>query len=442
MTTNDLSAAAAFAPVGERERVDSVDVIRGVATLGILLMNIVGMGLPDPAYWDPSGWGGDTGWNLRVWWVGNLCVEGTQRALFSMLFGAGFLLFTGKAADKDGRLPVADAWYRRTIWLSVFGFVHAYILLWPGEILYAYGLMGLFLFPLRNVRPGRLFASGLALLLAGAGFYLWDNLRVLELHRLATAAEEVQASGGKPSPEQEAAQKEWIEKEAEMKPSLEQREEVVRAMQGGYRSAMATRAAMTYWMHTEFHYRYVYFDVLSMMLIGMALFKWRVLHAALAPWKYWLMVAAGYGLGIPLNWYETATYARSGFDLVTNYQVGVTYDLGRLLMVTGHLGTIMLFCRSGVVPTLARGLAAVGRMALTNYILHTVFTTTVFVGFAQFGRWERHQLYLLVAAIWAFQLTVSPLWLRRFHFGPLEWCWRSLTYLRRPPFRRRIPAAT
>ena len=148
------------------------------------------------------------------------------------------------------------------------------------------------------------------------------------------------------------------------------------------------------------------------------------------------MVLGGYGLGIPVNWYETSTYARDGFALVTNYRLAITYDLGRLLMVTGHLGLILLFCQSGMLAGLRRSLAAVGRMALTNYIMHTLITTTVFVGFAQFGRWERHQLYVLVLAIWVFQLLASPVWLRYFHFGPLEWAWRSLTYLRRFPFAR------
>ena len=166
MTANDPVPTSFPAPVGEGERINSVDVIRGVAVLGILLMNIVGMGMPDPAYWDPSGWGGDTGWNLGVWWANSVLFEGTMRALFSMLFGAGVLLFTGKGDQKDAGLSVADAWYRRTIWLFLFGIVHAYFLLWPGEILYAYGLMGMFLFPFRNVAPGRLFALGAALLLA------------------------------------------------------------------------------------------------------------------------------------------------------------------------------------------------------------------------------------------------------------------------------------
>ena len=81
-------------------------------------------------------------------------------------------------------------------------------------------------------------------------------------------------------------------------------------------------------------------------------------------------------------------------------------------------------------------LAAVGRLALTNYIMHSVITTLVLVGLAQFGEWQRYQLYFLVAAIWAGQLIVSPMWLKRFYFGPLEWLWRSLTYLKKRPFLR------
>lgn len=432
----------ALAPVGEAARIRSVDVLRGVAVLGILLMNIVGMGLPDPAYWDPSGWGGDTGWNLRAWWITSVGFEGTMRAIFSMLFGAGVLLFTGKAEIKADGVSVADAWYRRTIWLFLFGLVHAYVLLWPGEILYAYGLMGMFLFPFRQSRPGRLFGLGLALLAAGAVLYIHDSIQAVNLERQAAEAVALEARGETPPPDLAKARDAWNEKVALMKPTREDKQAYVTAMQGGYVSACKQRADMSYWMQSEFHYRYSYFDILSMMFIGMALLKWGVLHARLPVRMYALMVLAGYGIGLPVNWYETATYAREGFALVTNYRLGTTYDLGRLSMVTGHIGLVMLFCRSGALRWLRAALSAVGRMALTNYLMQTVITTTLFVGFAQFGRWERYQLYFLVLGIWLVQLTASPLWLRRYHFGPAEWLWRSLTYCRWQPFSRRAPAVS
>jgi uncharacterized protein len=102
----------------------------------------------------------------------------------------------------------------------------------------------------------------------------------------------------------------------------------------------------------------------------------------------------------------------------------------------GHVGLVMLFAKSNILGFLKRSLAAVGRMALTNYIMHTVIATTTFGIFRQFGQWERYQLYYLVLAIWIFQLVMSPIWLRYFKFGPLEWLWRWLTYGKRLAFRR------
>lgn len=207
-------------------------------------------------------------------------------------------------------------------------------------------------------------------------------------------------------------------------------------MQGGYWSAASVQWKKSYWMESEFHYRYSYFDTLSMMLIGMALFKWQVLQGKLRSGHYALMVLAGYGIGIPVNWIETKTYIDAGFSLTDYYNVQVTYDLGRLMMVVGHVGVIMLFCKSGALTRWRSSLAAVGRMALSNYLMHTLITTFVFVGLAQFGKWERYQLYFLVIGIWIFQLVVSPLWLRRFYFGPVEWLWRSLTYWKSQPLLR------
>jgi uncharacterized protein len=117
---------------------------------------------------------------------------------------------------------------------------------------------------------------------------------------------------------------------------------------------------------------------------------------------------------------------------------GSTYDLGRLTVALGHLGLIMLLVRMGILRRLTRSLAAVGQMAFSNYIFQSVITVIVFTGtgFALYGRLQRYQLYYFVAAIWMFQLVVSPIWLRHFRFGPLEWCWRSLTYWRKQPMRR------
>ena len=148
------------------------------------------------------------------------------------------------------------------------------------------------------------------------------------------------------------------------------------------------------------------------------------------------MMTVGFSAGLTVNLWETSVLMNSNFGLIETEKVHLTYELGRATTTFGMTGLIMLFCRSRWLPAVQRALGAVGRMALTNYIMHTLITSIVFVGFSHFGLWQRHQLYYLVGGIWIFQILLSPLWLSYFHFGPLEWLWRSLTYGKRPAMLR------
>ena len=132
------------------------------------------------------------------------------------------------------------------------------------------------------------------------------------------------------------------------------------------------------------------------------------------------------------------TIVRSGFDPATLAFASSTYDVGRLSIALAHLGVIMLLCKTGWLGWLMRGFGAIGQMAFSNYIFHSVVCAFLFTGygFALYGRLQRYELYYVVAAIWVFQMIVSPIWLRHFQFGPLEWLWRSLTYWKRQPMRR------
>ena len=151
------------------------------------------------------------------------------------------------------------------------------------------------------------------------------------------------------------------------------------------------------------------------------------------------MALVGYGIGIPLNSFSAWVIIRSNFDPVTQSLMGGTYDLGRLSIALGHLGMVMLICQKGALGWLTARLGAVGQMAFSNYILQSVICAFFFTGYglAMYGRLERYQLYYVVAVIWVLQLIVSPIWLRHFRFGPLEWAWRSLTYWKRQPMRLR-----
>jgi uncharacterized protein len=167
----------------------------------------------------------------------------------------------------------------------------------------------------------------------------------------------------------------------------------------------------------------------------MALYKYRVFDASRSRRFYTVMALLGFAVGLPVNAWELYRFVASDYDIFAT--IIPTYDLGRLGCAFGYVGLVMLFCKSGMWTRLKASLAAVGRMALSNYLAHSVICGLIFTGagFGLVGELQRHQLYYVVAAIWLIQLVASPLWLRYYRFGPVEWLWRSLTYGARQPMR-------
>ena len=154
-----------FQPVSSDERLRTLDVLRGAALLGIALMNIVFCGLPFAAYANPNLWGGNDPLNVGVLAVQWVLFDGKMRALFSMMFGAGIVLFMQRALERENSVRAADLLSRRMLWLMLFGALHGW-LIWAGDILYAYGLFGLLIVPMRNVSPRKLLiTAGVALVL-------------------------------------------------------------------------------------------------------------------------------------------------------------------------------------------------------------------------------------------------------------------------------------
>ena len=150
-----MTTATSLTPLQPSDRIHSLDIMRGIVLFGILLMNINGMGLAR-AYGDPTVSGGSTGWDLYTWIATNMLFEGTMRALFSLLFGVGMYILLDRLEKKGAGLKAADIYFRRLMWLLFFGLVHGYLLLWVGEILYSYALMGFLVFSFRNMAPKKL----------------------------------------------------------------------------------------------------------------------------------------------------------------------------------------------------------------------------------------------------------------------------------------------
>ena len=431
--TDDVTVDAE--PITGGDRISSLDTVRGLALCGILLMNITGFGFPF-GYADPTNYGGDTGLNLLAWITTTLFFEGTMRGMFTMLFGAGVILLTQRLESRSTTIPVADIYYRRNLWLIAFGVIHGYLLLWVGEILYYYGLAALFLYPFRKVRPLFLTILGIVCLASLVPKNLYFYQESAAGHAAAAQVALLEESGDPVDPELKEKADGWAEHLKYKKPEERVIQADIEGMTSGYLPALAHVTPILAEFQSYDTYVWVFWDVIGFMLIGMALLKWGILSASHPPRFFLVMAILGYAIGIPMNVFEISQIMGSGFDPLAFERNYLTYDLGRLGMTFGHLGLILYAFRLKRIPRLMARLAAVGRMALTNYIGHTVVCSTLFYGFGLYGDLQRYQLYFVVFAIWAFQLWASPIWMRHFRFGPLEWLWRSLTYWQLQPFRR------
>jgi uncharacterized protein len=408
-------APAVSEPVTEKERIVSIDVLRGFALLGILPMNIQYFSMISAAYMNPTTYGDLHGANLWVWVLCHVLADEKFMAIFSMLFGAGILLMTSRVEAAGKRS--APLHYRRMGWLTLFGLAHAY-LLWSGDILFTYGMCGMVVYLCRKWKPRRLLIVGLLTLAVAPAILTGEGIwsRHWTLKQVQTASEQLWA----PTPAMVA-------------------NEVV-AYRGSWTEQMRVRAVDSAQMQTVFFVLFTFWRAAGLMLVGMALFQWGVFRARLRRPDYWTMVFAAVCVGIPLTLFGTARDFASGWEFRNSFFYGMQFNYwASLLVCTGWVGAVMLACQSVRMIPVTRRLASIGRMAFTNYILQTLICTTLFYGhgFGLFGKVERVGQLGIVFIIWAVQLTLSPIWLEHFLFGPLEWLWRSLTYWSWEPFVRR-----
>lgn len=419
------------------DRIGMLDTMRGIAVLGILLMNITGFGLPY-AYDDPTVWGGDTAADLGVWRIMALFFEGTMRGLFTLLFGASALLFLQRPVSPASDLRPADLYFRRTLWLIVFGLINGYVLLWSGDVLFYYGFAGLALFVFRELSPRRLLTLAAVFMILQTLISVGEWVDFHETQALAQAADERVATGQPLADGDQEAIDTYAAVHAEFHPARENLEAYVANVRDSYSSAFAVLRGDTWFMQTEFFFRHGIVECFGMMLLGMALLKWGVLTGDQPTRVYLAMILVGYTIGLSVNVFEMREVESAHFSAEALMNALLTYDLGRIPLTLGHLGLIAIICRTPWLANTSRVFAAVGQMALTNYLTQSLLCLLIFTGagLAWYGQLARHELYYVVGAIWVLQLIWSPLWLRHFRHGPAEWLWRSLTYWRFQPMRR------
>jgi uncharacterized protein len=396
-------------PVTEGERVQALDVLRGLAVLGILGTNIQHFAMFAGTTRDPTLWGNLDGANFWVYALTFNLVYQKFLPIFSMLFGAGIVL-AAERREAAGANPAA-LHYRRMATLLLIGLVHAY-LIWYGDILFIYAVCGMAVFPLRRLSPRVLLALGVVVLAIGP---------LIEIVFFMVPA--LLGAGGDPAgPSMETIVADDLE-----------------AFRGPWIEQLRMRARYAFELQTQGLAIVLFWRASGIMLIGMALYKQHVLTGRKSPRVYATLLAIALIVALPLT--AVGFYV----NVLTEWQNGWLRKLAELivywfgiLMSLGWASIVMLVLNSRGWSVVTRPLAAVGRMALTNYLLQSLICTFIFYGhgLGLYGSVERTGQAAVVAGVWLSLLILSPTWLRLFRFGPVEWVWRSLAYGARQPFLR------
>ena len=440
MDQHNSSGTISIQPVALADRIKSIDAIRGVALLGILMMNIPGFGI-NWDFWYNITHGPRSGNDYNTFKVVFILFEGTMRGLFSMLFGAGMILFMQNKKDVPGKPPVAEYYYRRLLWLVFFGVINASVILWEGDILFFYGLCGMILFVFRKLNPKWLVVLALACVSFGIIKKQWNWNETRAKREAYNQAVDLKKEKKQLTAEQQGAITTWEQIEKNQKPDTTFTNENLRKMRSGYFTIFSYFIPQN--VDGEIYYMYHEgWDMLSMMFLGMTMFMWGFFNNKLRTSTYIMWLLIGYGIGIPVAW----QIFNSGYMELGNIGAYVDrwssshfvfVEFRRIPLTIGHASLIMLIYRSRIVPWLMKALANVGQMAFSNYLMQSIICTLFFYGYGlgYYNKLKFYELYYVVFAVWIFQLIFSSIWLSYFRFGPFEWLWRSLTYWKKQPMK-------
>ena len=398
-----------------RTRLVSLDCLRGFAILGILLINIRAFGQVSTAYVNPGLAGSFEGPDFWIWFVTHVLAEYKFIPMLAALFGAGMLIQSERlqAMGQDPSLVHR----RRMLSLAAIGFLHI-TLIWYGDILLLYAIVGLIAFRFRDRSPQRLF--GLAFLfylvptlfafLMGAIFHYMPQEEYRELvttmwspdaRMVVTEREIYQASS-------------W----------LAQFNHRLNTLVQGYIWGVLTEEG---------------WRVLAMMLTGMALYRAGFFTGEWPLSPYRRLLILGLGIGIPLSQYGVLYNLSHEWEMRKSLYLGRQFNLWAGPLVSmAWASLVMIVVRQWRFPWLLERLGALGRVALSGYLLSSVIGTGLFygIGLGLFASVDRADQMLIVVGIWLLLLVVAPLWLRFFQYGPVEWLWRWATYGERPPLLR------
>lgn len=411
-----------YQALGTNDRLIAMDVTRGVAVLGILLMNIATFALPEQAVMNPLAYGGDRAIDMIVWAVDFIFVNGKMRALFTLLFGASMLLVIERA-DANGRNGATTHLWRMA-WLFVFGMIHL-LYIWSGDILALYALVGIIALPFTAMEPRQMFRWSLILF----GLQLVLSAMLV----LAIVAMRAEAMDPNASADAVAA---WQDMAAQLgagDPAIIAND--LALYRSDYMTILKYRLDSDLWspLHLLISYGA---ETLALMLLGMALLKSGFFRGSWEAKRYdhlailIIPIAAVNGLLGYLEWTHD-------FPPLVNYSVELLPGpVISALMAVCYAAIIVRWALVGRAHWLKARIEAAGKTAFTNYIGTSILMTTIFYGYGLglFGDYGRAALLGFVLLGWAVMLAWSKPWLKRYRHGPLEWLWRSLARGKAQPF--------
>ncbi|MBO6513168.1 MAG: DUF418 domain-containing protein [Phycisphaerales bacterium] len=411
-----------IAPTTAKQRFGAIDTLRGFALLGILVPNIWAFGWPMMATTDPSIIS-DAPANQLAHQVTGMAFLGKFMFLFAMLFGSGVVMYARKydsAADPVGadgvrarKTPLsrgAGLWYLRCGILLCFGLIHAYCF-WFGDILTFYAISGLTLvWWVRRLNPKLQFFGGLGLYFFGAGLMVaFSYLGYWSLENGNATQEQLSAN-----------------------PEIE-----IQGYLGSYWDAFRTRFFTTLLFQLIFT---IFFmpALWGLMTMGMGLTRMKILTGERSVGFYAISALVLLAVGVPTT-VLMYSFVEHAFPLMPGFMWQALAQPVGVMQALGYAALVLLLAKLDWAKIVTVPLAAVGRMALTNYFMHTLLCTTFFYGygFGKFASIEFPQLWLVVGSVWTINIVFSLLWLRVFSMGPFEWLWRSLTYRQLVPIVRR-----
>lgn len=383
-------------------RIHSLDLLRGFAVLGILIMNITSFSQVNIAYMNPTIGAGLEGYNQYFHAFNYIFADTRFMSIFSILFGAGVVLFTNNAEAKGKR--VGELHYKRMFWLLLFGLLHAYFI-WEGDILVAYAICGCLIHLLRKKTIRALLIMSIILFIVPLTFNLmtYYGMNVEELESTF----------------------------AFFYPSSEEIATEVKVMQGSFLEQIPIRLENAIEFQTLIFMIETFWRTTSLMLLGMILYRKGVLSANKSISYYSKMILVGFGIGLIISLIGLNQSYNSGWSGAYVMSIGANYKLiSGIFIAIGYIGFVMWCFKKGIFKKLQNRLQSAGRMAFTNYIGMSLICSLIFNGhgLALYGTFDRLQQFLVVVFIWVLILIVSPLVLRKYRYGPLEWLWRKLTY--------------